>query len=106
MMRIPMSLLITLLEQEMTEQKCDELAKKVASFVQRKAGGLHGKVIGGIVYGGIDAATPEALFAALREIFPSEHEVVLTESDLGYQPAEREPPSVIPKQVGDASEHR
>jgi hypothetical protein len=52
-MKLPIATLITLLENEMTEEKCDALALALSSFVSSK-GGVVGKLAGGIVYGAID----------------------------------------------------
>jgi hypothetical protein len=83
---LPIQLLITLLEQELTEQKTDELAREVSAFVKKKLGGLYGNIAGGIVFTGLDAAMPEAFFAALRNIFPMEYQVSITAEDLGMFP--------------------
>jgi hypothetical protein len=77
-MKLPIATLITLLENEMTEEKCDALALALSSFVSSK-GGVVGKLAGGIVYGAIDAATPGPLFAALHKLFPDGHEVEVPE---------------------------
>lgn len=73
-MKLPIETVISMLEAEMTEEKCDKLALTVSKFVSEK-GGFIGKLCGGIIYGGLDAATPELLFKSLRTLFPAGHTV-------------------------------
>lgn len=79
--KIPMATIITLLEAEMTEERCDALALKLSQFTAQH-GGIVGKLAGGIVYGAIDAATPGPLFKALHSLFPDDHEVDVPENEV------------------------
>jgi thiamine pyrophosphate-dependent acetolactate synthase large subunit-like protein len=82
-----MATILDLLEAQMTEERCDQLALKVSGYISQH-GGVLGKVVGGIVYGGLDAATPEYLFKALRELFHADETVAV---DVGTSGVEAKP---------------
>ena len=80
-MKLPIGTVIDLLEAEMTEEKCDQLCHEVADQVTHRVP-FAGKMLGGLVYGVLDEATPEKLFTALRKLFHEDHTVDVPQSSI------------------------
>ena len=85
--KIPMSVIIDALEEQLTEERSDKLLDSMKTEIQGH-GGFLGRALASPLRGMLDAFVPEMLIAKLREIFPSDHavEVSVPEADAGAQP--------------------